>query len=60
VVIGDRPETDGDFARRLGVPFGLVRSGVTAPRATVEPPPALDAPNLAVMVDRLLAAAADR
>jgi 4-nitrophenyl phosphatase len=54
VVIGDRPETDGDFARRLGVRFGLVRSGVTAPGAIVEPAPALDALDLATMVDRLL------
>jgi len=33
-VVGDRPSTDGATARRLGVPFGLVLSGVTgrAPR----------------------------
>ena len=30
MVVGDRPATDGLLARRLGVPFGLVRTGVTA------------------------------
>jgi HAD superfamily hydrolase (TIGR01450 family) len=33
VVIGDRPSTDGAFARRLGAPFGLVLSQAT-PRGT--------------------------
>ena len=28
-VVGDRPSTDGLLAQRLGVPFGLVLSGVT-------------------------------
>ncbi len=28
-VVGDRPSTDGALARRLGVPFALVLSGVT-------------------------------
>ncbi len=31
VLIGDQPATDGRLAERLGVPFGLVDSGVTAP-----------------------------
>ena len=30
VMVGDRPSTDGLLARRLGVPFALVYSGVTA------------------------------
>ena len=30
LVVGDRPSTDGALARRLGVPFALVRTGVTA------------------------------
>jgi len=30
VVVGDRPDTDGLFARRLGARFALVLSGVTA------------------------------
>ena len=29
LVVGDRPATDGLFAKRLGVPFALVHSGVT-------------------------------
>ena len=55
VMIGDRQETDGDFAGRLGVRFGLVRSGVTPSGAVVDPPPAFDAPDLAALVDLLLA-----
>jgi 4-nitrophenyl phosphatase len=55
VMVGDRQETDGDFARRLGIRFGLVRSGVTAPGATVDPVPAFDAADLAALVDQLLA-----
>jgi ribonucleotide monophosphatase NagD (HAD superfamily) len=30
VMVGDRPETDGLFAARLGCRFALVRSGVSA------------------------------
>ena len=30
IVVGDRPSTDGELARRLGCRFGLVRTGVTA------------------------------
>lgn len=36
VVVGDRPETDGALAARLGAKYALVRSGVTPPGATVE------------------------
>lgn len=35
LMIGDRPETDGLFASRLGCRFALVRSGVTASDSTV-------------------------
>lgn len=31
LMVGDRPATDGAFARTLGCRFALVRSGVTAP-----------------------------
>ena len=55
VMIGDRQETDGDFADRLGIGFGLVRSGVTPSGVVVDPPPALDAADLATLVDLLLA-----
>ena len=54
VMIGDRQETDGDFAARLGIGFGLVRSGVTALGVAVDPSPTFDAADLAVMVDHLL------
>ncbi len=30
MVVGDRPSTDGALARRLGLPFALVRTGVTS------------------------------
>jgi len=53
-MVGDRPETDGDFATRLGVRFALVRSGVTPPGVKVTPTPALDAPDLAGLADQLL------
>jgi glycerol 3-phosphatase-2 len=54
-MVGDRPETDGDFAARLGVRFALVRTGVTAAGVAVRPAPALDSPDLAALVDHLLA-----
>lgn len=31
IVVGDRIDTDGELAARVGVPFGLVLSGVTRP-----------------------------
>ncbi len=36
VMVGDRLETDGSFARFLGARFALVRSGVTPPDVPVE------------------------
>ncbi len=36
VVVGDRPDTDGTFAQRLGARFALVYSGATSPGATRE------------------------
>ena len=53
LVVGDRPSTDGAFAVTLGCPFALVRSGVTAPGVAVEVPVALDAPDLAAVVDSI-------
>ena len=51
VMVGDRPETDGAFAQRLGARFGLVRSGVTAiGTESVDPVPTFDAPDLASLV----------
>lgn len=55
VMVGDRPETDGRFAQRVGYDFGLVLSGVVGERdLPVEPSPRFVAPDLAALVDRLL------
>jgi HAD superfamily hydrolase (TIGR01450 family) len=51
-VVGDRPATDGLFARRLGVPFGLALSGVTpADHGPLDMEVDLEAPDLAALVD---------
>lgn len=51
VVVGDRPGTDGEFARALGARFGLVLSGVTASAdLPVEPRPWAVAEDLAALV----------
>lgn len=51
IMVGDRPSTDGRFAERIGVPFGLVLSGVTASAAPpVEPAPARVAADLSALV----------
>jgi 4-nitrophenyl phosphatase len=56
VVVGDRPETDGAFARALGSRFALVLSGVTRESdLPVQPTPDLVAPDLAEAVVRLSA-----
>jgi 4-nitrophenyl phosphatase len=52
VVVGDRPDTDGCFARALGYRFGLVLSGVTERGdLPVEPRPDVVAADLAALVD---------
>lgn len=54
VVVGDRPSTDGRLADRLGVPFALVLSGVTAPGDPVgDPAPAVTAADLGRLVGEL-------
>ncbi|HVA74829.1 MAG TPA: HAD-IIA family hydrolase [Acidimicrobiales bacterium] len=51
IVVGDRPDTDGRFAQRLGVDFALVLTGVTSKAdLPVEPEPALVAEDLAGVV----------
>ena len=52
VMVGDRPDTDGRMARRLGARFGLVLTGVTT-RADlpVDPTPDAVAADLAALVD---------
>lgn len=55
LMVGDRPDTDGRFARTLGWPFGLVLTGVTtAADLPVEPEPDLVAVDLAALVDQVL------
>ena len=49
--VGDRPDTDGRFARALGFDWGLVLSGVTRPAdLPVEPEPDVVADDLAALV----------
>lgn len=56
VMVGDRPDTDGALARRLGARFALVLSGVTtAADLPLDPPPDLLAPDLATLVAAELA-----
>ena len=55
VMVGDRWSTDGLFAKALGCPFALVRSGVTEPGAALEAPVDLDHPDLAAVATTLLA-----
>ena len=51
IVVGDRPDTDGLFAKRLGARFALVLSGVTAESdLPVEPAPDLVEKNLRSVV----------
>lgn len=51
VVVGDRAETDGELALRLGARFALVLSGVTEPdRLPDLPPPNWVASDLATLV----------
>ena len=68
VMVGDRPETDGVFAARLGCRFALVRTGVTSAAAGPAPDIAiemiaeqfgditvdLDAPDLRAVADRIV------
>lgn len=53
LMIGDRPDTDGLFAERMGYRFGLVLSGVTtaAEAADLDPPPDLIAADVAELLD---------
>ena len=58
VAVGDRPDTDGRFARALGYDWVLVLSGVTkADDLPVDPTPDAVFADLAAAVDAALAAA---
>jgi 4-nitrophenyl phosphatase len=54
VMVGDRPDTDGRFARALGYRFALVHTGVTPAGVAVDPEPDLVAADLLGLVDALL------
>lgn len=55
LVVGDRPSTDGALAAKLGLPFALVRSGVTRDgREPMVVEPDEEAPDLAALVERRL------
>jgi 4-nitrophenyl phosphatase len=66
VMVGDRPTTDGAFAKRLGWPFGLVLSGVASrhpgpgEEPVPDPPPPFVADDLAGLVPALIDALAVR
>jgi HAD superfamily hydrolase (TIGR01450 family) len=54
-VVGDRPSTDGAFARRLGARFALVHSGSTpASHGVLDPVPDLEAADLRSLVAKVL------
>jgi 4-nitrophenyl phosphatase len=56
IMVGDRPDTDGAFAKTLGYRFALVLSGVTRPTdLPVEPTPDLTADDLPSLVKAVLA-----
>jgi ribonucleotide monophosphatase NagD (HAD superfamily) len=60
VMVGDRPSTDGLFARELGCRYAQVWSGVTPYGAEVEPAPDLTGATLAQVADQLIAELAAR
>ena len=53
-MVGDRPDTDGRFARALGYRFALVLSGVTDDEDEAVTRPDVVAADLAALVDRLV------
>lgn len=54
VMVGDRPSTDGRFARTLGCAYAHVWSGVTPAGTIVEPVSDLAAPDLAAVAEALI------
>ncbi len=54
LLVGDRPSTDGLMARRLGLPFALVMSGVTDDEPTGDGAADKVAPDLATLVEQEL------
>lgn len=60
VMVGDRPSTDGRFARTLGCAYAHVWSGVTPPGTIVNPSPDLAAADLAAVAEALVSGHAFR
>jgi len=61
VVVGDRPDTDGQFARAIGARFALVLTGVTSGNdMPVEPSPDVVGADVASVVDQILEAGTGR
>jgi len=59
VMVGDRPSTDGALAAQLGIPFGLVLSGVTRKgEVPADADPAATAPDFLRLVQQALDGAA--
>jgi HAD superfamily hydrolase (TIGR01450 family) len=57
IMVGDRPDTDGDFATEMGYDFGLVLSGVTGPADfPVTPTPSVTGDDLLALVRSSLGA----
>jgi HAD superfamily hydrolase (TIGR01450 family) len=54
VMVGDRPSTDGRFARTLGCRYAQVWSGVTPAGSTVDPTPDLVGDDLAAIADLIV------
>ncbi len=54
VMVGDRPSTDGLFARTLGCRYALVLTGVTAAGSTEPPAPDRELPDLAAAADLVI------
>jgi HAD superfamily hydrolase (TIGR01450 family) len=54
VMVGDRPDTDGRFARTLGCRYAVVWTGVVSQEEIVDPTPDLAGRDLAAIADVLL------
>lgn len=54
VMVGDRPSTDGLFARTLGCRYAHVHSGVTPMGADIDPAPDLAVPDLAAVAEAVI------
>lgn len=54
VMVGDRPSTDGWFARRLGCRYAIVWTGVSAPDDALDPQPDLRCADLAALAELLV------